>query len=213
MSRSLTLAVFLLTMFAREAIAYETETHRAVSGAAADTSVLASPDGPMLDLGLKGITDLSQTFPDSNGDSKIVRELIRDGAKVEDNFPRPRNHFYDPISNRPLTVLGISLGNTSPDWALEDNGQIAGLAGVGEQKFSFADARGYLRQALTSPSETDRKKYFGLTFQTLGQVIHHVQDMAQPQHVRNDPHMDNLSLFGLDNVNPFANPSARCGAL
>src|SRR6185312_13738823 len=26
-------------------------------------------------------------------------------------------------------------------------------------------------------------------FQTLGQVIHHLQDMAQPQHVRNDPHL------------------------
>ena len=28
------------------------------------------------------------------------------------------------------------------------------------------------------------------TFQTLGQVIHHIQDMAQPQHTRNDQHLD-----------------------
>jgi len=29
-------------------------------------------------------------------------------------------------------------------------------------------------------------------FQSIGQVIHHLQDMAQPQHVRNDPHCDSM---------------------
>jgi hypothetical protein len=43
---------------------------------------------------------------------------------------------------------------------------------------------------LTSPTADERKGFFGKTFQTLGQVIHHTQDMAQPQHVRNDAHRD-----------------------
>ena len=36
----------------------------------------------------------------------------------------------------------------------------------------------------------DRDMEFGLMFRSLGQVIHLVQDVAQPQHVRNDPHTD-----------------------
>src|SRR4029079_3052981 len=58
------------------------------------------------------------------------------------------------------------------------------------QTNSYRDARNYLYEALTGPTELERRKSFGLMFQTLGQVIHHLQDMAQPQHVRNDAHCD-----------------------
>jgi hypothetical protein len=194
----------LLAVLAVEAFAYEIETHRALSGAAADASLIASPSGPMSELGLKAIDDGSQQFPNSNGEPQIARELIRDGARFEDNNIRPRNHFFDPINNRPLTVGGVAIGATSPDWALEDNGQITGFLTFGSQDFSFADARRYFYNALTSKSVSDQKTSFGRTFQTLGQVIHHIQDMAQPQHVRNDPHMDTFSLGGL---NPAYAPS------
>ena len=186
------------------AYAYETETHRAISGAAVDASVIAVSNGVMTDLGLNAIDDVSQQFPSSNGSPQTVRDLIGSGAIFEDSSLRPRHHFYDPLNNRPLTIGGVGLGRTSPDWALEDKGQITGVLGIEAQEFSFADARGYLLKALTSTIETDRRKNFGLAFQTIGQVIHHVQDMAQPQHVRNDPHLDELSLLGL---NPLFNPS------
>jgi len=41
-------------------------------------------------------------------------------------------------------------------------------------------------------SETPAARYSATTqlFQNLGHVLHHVQDMAQPQHVRNDAHCD-----------------------
>ena len=35
-----------------------------------------------------------------------------------------------------------------------------------------------------------REKYTALMFRALGQVLHVVEDMAQPQHTRNDPHAD-----------------------
>ncbi len=64
--------------------------------------------------------------------------------------------------------------------------------------------------ALTDSSQNFRLKQFGLMFQSLGQVIHHIQDMAQPQHVRDDKHCDALfpcqipgSLFGLHNPSHF----------
>ncbi len=37
-------------------------------------------------------------------------------------------------------------------------------------------------------SEQIRKVYWATTFRALGDVIHHVQDMAQPQHTRNEGH-------------------------
>lgn len=187
--------------------AYERQTHTDLSQAALQASVLNQTSvGILTDLGLPESINVAEQFTNSNGVPRSIAELFGDGAQFEDNGIRPRNHFYNPLNNTPLTIPGIPLLNfTSPDWALEDNGQITGVLGIGSQDFSFADARGYLLKALTSSSESDRQKNFGLTFQTLGQVIHHIQDMAQPQHVRNDPHWDQFSLLGL---NPLFNPSS-----
>jgi hypothetical protein len=75
-------------------------------------------------------------------------------------------------------------GKPSPDWVLEDNGEVDG------QEFSYRNAREHFYKALTSPLLSDREENWGKLFQTLGQIIHHLQDMAQPQHVRNDAHLD-----------------------
>lgn len=188
-----------------QALAYERETHADMSQAALQSSVLNQPSSKVLtDLGLEQSINVVRQFPDSSGVESSITQLFRTGARFEDNFPRPRHHFYDPINNRPLTIGGTAVGRTSPDWALEDNGQITGVFGIGAQEFSFSDARGYLLKALTQPTKAERDRNFGLTFQTIGQVIHHIQDMAQPQHVRNDPHLDQGSLLGL---NPLFNPS------
>ncbi|MBL0037923.1 MAG: hypothetical protein IPP36_03955 [Nitrosomonadales bacterium] len=59
-------------------------------------------------------------------------------------------------------------------------------------KFSFQQAREYLWQATANPlnSYAFRQKQFGMMFESLGHVIHHLEDMAQPQHVRDDQHCD-----------------------
>ena len=132
-----------------------------------------------------------------------------------DNRPNPFNHFYNPyaplgdqalrvdiVSNNLLVPPGNLMGETgaiqnytSPDWALEDKQQIInpfyGKPPVGMKpgmNFSWADAREYFYAALTAPAQLDRDKNLGLTFESIGHIIHHIQDMAQPQHVRNDPH-------------------------
>jgi hypothetical protein len=38
------------------------------------------------------------------------------------------------------------------------------------------------------PSPDERDRMLAEMFQSLGHVIHHIQDMAQPQHTRNDAH-------------------------
>lgn len=168
--------------------AYEIDTHEKLSIEAYSASNLQKNPDVQGNLGLGA----SDKFPGSDGISKSIIQLIGDGAKFEDTLSadRPRNHFYDPLSGQPLTLLGVAVGSTSPDWALEDKGQITGVLGFGKQEFSYRDAREYFFKALTLPGKTDREKNFGLTFQTIGMVIHHVQDMAQPQHVRNDQHLE-----------------------
>lgn len=178
------IAVGIAMLYMHAASAYEILTHGKLSEAAYDQSGLNKDTQLLQNLGLK----TGDTFPNSeNPRPRTIKELISDGSRFEDNLLlgsllRVRHHFYDPVYNRPLTVLGVAAGEKSPDWALEDTSTI------GSQDYSYRDARNYFYQALTATRENDRNKNFGLAFQTLGHIIHHVQDMAQPQHVRNDIH-------------------------
>ena len=150
------------------------------------------------------INDVRQAFPSSEGGiPRSIVDLLRFGAEWEDNLGiaqhwfQPLRHFYDPVFDRGLDVggfVGASLSVKSPDWALEDLTTYNGSPGpLAYQDFSLRDARDYLYGALTASSEFQRKGYFGRMFQTIGHVMHHLQDMAQPQHVRNDPHCDQPS--------------------
>ncbi|MDB4303785.1 hypothetical protein N9934_03235, partial [Desulfosarcina sp.] len=126
-----------------------------------------------------------------------TQNLIGWGAAYEDEETklRPVNHFFNP-----LTSGGGSAGLASPDWVLEDLGKILIPK---EQKYSFSDANKMILDALTTTDKNERKEHWGQFFQTLGMVIHHIQDMSQPQHVRNDNHcdgdIDGVSCYGFHN--------------
>jgi hypothetical protein len=128
-----------------------------------------------------------QAFPNSQGIAESVLELFSSGAHFEDGFDsfsdRPKSHFYNPLNNGGLS-WGPIRGNPSPDWAISGTGQKEG------EEFSYRSARSHYLAALTSFIKTEQDREWGLTFQTLGHVVHHLQDMAQPQHVRNDPHLE-----------------------
>jgi hypothetical protein len=117
-------------------------------------------------------------------------------------FVRVFNHFYDPYNHRALTVAAV-LGAEAPDWALATvtpNGRT--------NNFNVAKARDAMWRAVTlkspplqggidlpfTPSadiptkEALRTAYWATTFRALGDVVHLLQDMAQPQHTRNDAH-------------------------
>lgn len=159
---------------------YEVNTHEKISEVAAKNSILSSDTSVLKSLGLPpSIEDNSNPFPNSEGKPKNILNLIKDGARFEDNNIRPLFHFFDPLNDEGLLFF------TSPTWALEDKGKIHLL-----QNHSFADARNHLYKALTLSDDNERQKYFGKTFESLGRVIHHIQDMAQPQHVRLDIHLN-----------------------
>jgi len=123
-------------------------------------------------------------------------------------FTRVLHHFYDPVHASALTT-GKELGATAREWALR--GTSGGYSA--SNAFSAVMAREAMWRALTlkhSPArppadgplidisfeattnvasrEAQRVAYWATTFRALGDVVHLLQDMAQPQHTRNDPH-------------------------
>jgi len=128
------------------------------------------------------------------------------------NLKRPLHHFFDPYYNRPLTALGLSLldpdVHTAPAWGLGTRNPFAqpNAAEAGRRNhFTVFDAREAMYRALTGrdsqgnvlqPATGDtltkpqdiRSAYWATMFRALGDVVHLVQDMGQPQHTRNDRH-------------------------
>jgi hypothetical protein len=158
--------------------AYEVETHRQLSDSAFTLSRI-----------VETLQDTYAIEPDARfrqhiiglpGGRRTPQEWVVIGGVYED-FPvwRVLNHFYDPLRNQGLGVLG---GVAAPDWALEPSGPIDG------QNHSYRDARDAFYQGLTASSPDQRERELGFTFFALGHVIHLIQDVAQPQHTRRDVH-------------------------
>jgi hypothetical protein len=170
----------ILAASSTQAAAYNPFTHYWLSDAAVNQSVLGGAEGRVLEnLGVQ------HPLPSSDGSKAPPKRLIQNGAYDEDDGLRAINHFFDPQNGgRALTTLLPNL--PSPTWAIED------LFEDEDQVFSLRDARDYLYKSLTGTAKNERDKNLGLTFEALGHAIHHLQDMSQPQHVRNDEHCDNF---------------------
>lgn len=167
------------------AMGYAPRTHETMSQVAVSRSALGS-SRLYVEWGLKKNID-TMLFP-RNGtpaDTRTAAEHVAAGSVEEDAFPRPAAHFYDPVHNRPLLPLIYgAIGRKSPDWSIE------GLGQSDPNDYSFARARKAMQRAFIAPTESERNQNFGLMFEAVGRVIHHIQDMAQPQHVRHDSHFE-----------------------
>ena len=149
--------------------AYSQATHRLLSGLALRQS----------DAG--GSSSLYQLLPIQFTDAF---NSISDGADEEDNDNRGVNHFFDPITGLGLHfAFGAVQFTASPDWIID------GVKHEGE-KIDYLDLFQSYYDGLTKPTEQARALASNKMFNTLGHVVHHIQDMAQPQHTRNDDHCD-----------------------
>jgi hypothetical protein len=129
-------------------------------------------------------------------------------------FQRVYGHFFDPVNDRGLTVAPRSLGPKSTDWALTPETEIPytpfANPVTGKNHYNIPSAREAMWRALTfktrifndlpftsnaqgfdSPAEQkedERNAYWATMFRSIGDVVHLLQDAAQPQHTRNDAH-------------------------
>jgi hypothetical protein len=195
------LSVAILILIRTElAIAYDDQqTHPALT----DKAILLSN----FDSYLK--ETFGSQFP--NGIASTVNgipviNVVNEGSKLEDASPdawkcRRSTHFFNPLVE-PWRLAGLSdVGET---FCLEyevDNGPtrysaLTWATGIetydgpvmprNNQQMGWDNARNYLYSALTLTKGTDRESNFAKTFQAVGQVLHLLQDMGVPAHVRND---------------------------
>ncbi len=128
---------------------------------------------------------LSDDYLDWDGKPEHPKELIGSGAVQEDKGKRSLAHFFNPqwAAGRQGAVYGVMP--SSKEWVVDGaNRSVLGTP----QEYSYAHARDYHLYSLTSPDPVVRANYTGKLFQSLGHIVHHIQDMAQPQHVRDDIH-------------------------
>lgn len=190
--------VFALgVLAATSASGYEQDTHRILSVHAASRSVLYQ-SGIVTEWGYGN--PQSEQFASQDFAATTIDQMIANGAHHEDDLAqilRVFNHFFDPqfanYSGRGLAYGPVS-GHSSPLWALEDQTEVMSIgvplfsAGGVPQVFSLRNGAHYFFNALTAQAPAARRTEFGRVFQTLGHVVHHLQDMGQPQHVRNEIH-------------------------
>ena len=140
---------------------------------------------------------------------------------IQPGLKRPLQHFFDPYFDRGLTVSGLGQIDSdiqrNPDWALGTRYSFTDpnrIAIPRRNGFSVVDAREAMFRALTlmtkadggyadvAPGQDDatrqkwRQAYWATAFRALGDVLHLNQDMAQPQHTRNEPHSGKGCVFG-----------------
>lgn len=208
--RALILIILSIFFVYQHALSWDDNvTHKDLSRYATESSVLSTNKGNYLNnIGIaKGLDEFLQW----DTDRKEVKEWIAEGAKLEDsgnyweaivNDARYNNHFHDPLkawSSAGLTDLVPFSTESAIIWAQDGNYQ----SSFPEGDWSWKKVREYYYIALTGRNHSgtevalakeDRDAYFAQTFRGLGHQMHLIEDIAQPDHVRNDSHIVD-SLF------------------
>ena len=156
----------------------------------------------------KEIVELFNYYHSDLKFSDKERDLLMLGSTKEDDpVTRCVNHFYDPIYNDGLTV-GISLGLDAKDWSQNTKNQMGALnvAGVGLTKDLFSANSDYSwERAIYDYAHNDKER----ALESLGHILHLIQDMSVPPHTRNDDHISGrddspyetyTSSFNKDNI-------------
>ena len=140
-----------------------------------------------------------------------VKQMIRDGSKLEDTGSpaqfligkaRSLNHFHNPakanLAEAGLSDLPIfiSNGRSTLLWAQDGPYQES----KGWEDWSWQAVRKHYCNYLTAPNKTDKDDNNTKLLTGLGYQMHLIQDMGQPNHVRNDTHiLDGASwIMGLE---------------
>ena len=144
----------------------------------------------------------------------VIRGAIREDDDVSKTDESPKedtrgdihrvfSHFQDPANNnRALTIPALGqLGASASDWALTAGASTPSFIFDGSPQrynnFNLVSFRESEWIALTgldkmgtnvAPAASIRNVYWATAFRSLGDIMHLNQDMAQPQHTRNDAH-------------------------
>ena len=176
---------------------HDIDVHERISRAAAkDSAGLAAffnNNPSMYDGSSNDIDIFRYTNTNRDGWSRTANVWIQYGAINEDDwddaYPRFKNHFYTLARPTPfgLTDGPDFWGILSWTWATAPGGG----GTLHTNNFTWGAARTSLLNALTTSTtstRTARDQNMALTLETLGHIIHLIQDLSQPGHTRNNNH-------------------------
>ncbi len=226
--------VLCLALFRIDSFGHDQNVHQAITYNAAEAAYLNS-------LAYKSFVDVISSDVSYTGTFGATNSMVF-GSSSEDNKDvdnygnkdvggkRSLNHFYDPLDQ----VYSKGLSDSPPDrrivagtnsfaWSSISNCVGYNFPGVTWFDFgknvdtsniwSWQNARGYEWLGLTATNQSDRQTNLLAMFRAVGQVMHLLEDTSQPQHVRNEQHLDQFTKrintpwrspiedYGHDNVN------------
>jgi len=135
------------------------------------------------------MTEWGQTFRKYD-----YKDLIETGTMLEDAVystaplsfnGRFNNHFYDAQNNGHALTLGYGIRVNSLKWAI--NGTHVGSF-IRKNKYSNYNAHNYYLQSIGDPSPIERRKYQAKLLVSVGHLLHLMNDLTSPAHVRDDSH-------------------------
>lgn len=175
MKRLLLMAVivFLVIIFFNATVdAYSRAVHEEI------TRRVINQNLQSLNIYVRNIGLVNGMIEEING--KKISDWMIEGSWMEDIglVDMLTSHFYDPLTNKGYSVLGVEVGQSAYDSAND-------LSNYG----AWVWARKRLYDGLTQTDKETREQYLGIVFQALGRAMHLVQDVAVPAHTRNDGHM------------------------
>ena len=136
--------------------------------------------------------------------------MLTGSYEEDDNYDptgghRTFNHFYDPLTRHGLSNIpiddGMQVGVDSFTWGSEFSCPGYNFVGVlwciarnmnTCNQWSWQNARAHEWAGLMEPLRSDRESEMEAAFRAVGQVAHLLEDTSQPQHVRNEQHLEQL---------------------
>ena len=196
--------VFCLGLYSCAAFAHDVPVHKAITINAAESAFDNSP----------AYTNFFNVVSSDVVMAAATNAMVL-GSALEDNIDikgdaggaRSLNHFYDPTKNPPIGLTDTGwpfsptpLGRDSFSWASISN--VTGINILVNENttniWSWQNARGYEWLGLTATNRSDRQAALTNMFRAVGQVMHLLQDTSQPQHVRNEQHLDQIPYLKMD---------------
>lgn len=137
------------------------------------------------------------SYPNFKIDDPEKLNWIKKGSVDEDSpVQRSFNHFYDPIHNK-----GVLIYLSSKDWAQNTTAQAGNrsiFAGSILSYFGSSDDYSWER-GIYEYTWGDKQR--GL--ESLGHVLHLIEDASVPEHTRNDIHAGHQLPFQLTGISPY----------
>ncbi len=196
--------IFCLSFFGANSFAHDQIVHQAITVNAAESAYTYSSAY----ANFVNVISSDLAYTGRNGATNV---MVQGSYEEDDNAKqdpiggyRSLNHFYDPTKNPPLGLTDqpwplptAAIGRDSFTWASISNspGKDSYLESGKYNIWSWQNARYYEWLGLTATNRLDRQTNLANMFRAVGQVMHLLQDTSQPQHVRNEQHLDQDPLL------------------